>query len=407
VRVLVVTPYLAVPPDFGGASRVYHLVRQLATRHEIIALSLVGPGDDLRGAEAELGRIVPVPVAATARVPPGVTRRRAQLASLVSPHSFQHRFYVHRALQERLERLVATEAIDLVQFEFSQMGLHRVPGGVPSILDVHNVEHDVLRQAAARGELLRRIFNQIEYRKFRREEVAAWRRATACVATSAADAVVVERATGRSVAVVPNGVDLSSFPRAPLAGTDPAALVFVGAMRYRPNAEAACWFVEAVLPEVRRVLPGATLALVGADPPDEVRALAATAGVTVTGTVPDVRPWLRTAGTVVVPLLSGGGTRLKILEAFAAGRPVVSTTLGAAGLAVRDGEHLLIADTPVEFVGALTRLAADPELRQRLGDAAFALVVARYQWSAVAQELDAVYDRVAGRPYRSRSDGAV
>lgn len=390
MRILVVTPYLAVPPDFGGASRVYHLIRQLAARHEVMSLSLVGPGDDIGRAEAELGRIVPVPVAATARMPPGAGKRRAQLASLVSPHSFQHRFYVHDALQQQLDRLVATEAIDLVQLEFSQMGLYRVTR-LPVVLDVHNVEHDVLRQAAAHGDPLRRLFNQLEYRKFRREEIAAWRHATACVATSAADAAVVERVTGRAVTVVPNGVDLACVQRAPLAGTDPASLVFVGAMRYRPNADAARWFVETVLPAIRRVLPGASLALVGADPPDDVRALARTPGVTVTGTVPDVRPWLQGAGTVVVPLRAGGGTRLKILEAFAAGRPVVSTTLGAAGLDVDDGEHLLLADTPEAFAQALSRLADDPDLRRRLADAAFALVEGRYQWARLGNRLEDLY----------------
>lgn len=405
MRLLVVTPYLAVPPDFGGASRIFHLTQRLSRHHELLTLSLIGPRDDIPRAEAALGRIVPVAAPATARMPPGSARRRAQLWSFLSPRSFQHRFYVHPALQARLERLVATEGIDVVQLEFSQMGLYQVPAGVPSVLDVHNVEHDVLRQAAAEGDLPRRLFNQVEFRKFRREEVAAWRRATTCVATSAADAAVVERATDRPVAVVPNGVDLERVPRTPLDGTDPAALVFVGAMRYRPNAEAARWFVEAILPEVRRALPEATLALVGADPPEEVRALASVPGVTVTGTVPDIGPWLRGTGTVVVPLLAGGGTRLKILEAFAAGRPVVSTTVGAAGLEVRDGEHLLVADTPEAFARALARLAAEPALRQRLADAAFALVAARYQWSAIAGKLEAVYEGVGGRGVPAARDG--
>jgi len=252
----------------------------------------------------------------------------------------------------------------------------------------------VLRQAATQGSLPRRIFNQIEYRKFRREEVAAWRRATACIATSAADAAVVRDATGREVAVVPNGVDLDRFPRFPLDQADPAALVFVGAMRYRPNADAARWFVEHVFPRVRTALPTATFTIVGADPPPGVLALGSVPGVCVTGTVPDVRPWVERAGMVVVPLRAGGGTRLKILEAFAMGRPVVSTRLGAAGIDAADGEHLLLADTPDGIAAAITRLAADAPLRQALTDRAYALVRERYQWRAIAAELDAVYTRI-------------
>src|SRR5690606_31868308 len=136
------------------------------------------------------------------------------------------------------------------------------------------------------------------------------------------------------------------------------------------------------------------LALVGAEPPPDVLALAETPGVTVTGTVPDVRPWVERAGTVVVPLLAGGGTRLKILEAFAMGRPVVSTTIGAAVLEVQPGEHLLLADTPVELANAIQRLATEPGLRQYLVDRAHALVRARYQWSAIANDLRAIANQL-------------
>ncbi|MDI3339046.1 MAG: glycosyltransferase, partial [Sphaerobacter sp.] len=331
LRILFVTPYLPDPPDFGGAARMFHLIRTVAAHHEVVVLSLAGPGEASPGGNLS-ARVIPVRVPLTARQPPDRRKRLAQVRSLLSRHSFQDALYHHPAMQAALDRLLRSEPVDLVQLEFAQMGRYRLPPGVPTVLDVHNVEHDVLRQAATLGSLPRRLFNAIEYRKFRREEIAAWRRATACVATSAADAAAVAAATGREVAVVPNGVDLDDVPRLPLAGTDPAALVFVGAMRYRPNADAARWFVEAVFPRVRAALPTATLTIVGADPPPDVLALGAVPGVQVTGTVPTVRPWVERAGTVVVPLRAGGGTRLKILEAFAMGRPVVSTRLGAAGI---------------------------------------------------------------------------
>lgn len=392
MRILFLTPYLPDPPDFGGAARMFHLIQEVAARHEVVVLSLAGPGETPPGRLP--ARIVPVPVPLTAHQPPGGRKRLGQVRSLLSRRSFQHALYHHPAMQRALDRLTRDERFDLIQIEFSQMGGYRVPPGVPVVLDIHNVEYDVLRQAAARGSLPRRIFNQIEYRKFRRDEVAAWQRATACVATSAADAAVVRAAIGREVAVVPNGVDLDRFPRFPLDQADPAALVFVGAMRYRPNADAARWFVEHVFPRVRAALPTATFTIVGADPPPEVLALGTVPGVYVTGTVPDVRPWVERAGTVVVPLRAGGGTRLKILEAFAMGRPVVSTRLGAAGIDAKDGEHLLLADTPDAIAATITRLAADATLRQALADRAYALVRERYQWRAIAAELDAVYARL-------------
>ncbi len=391
LRMLFVTPYLPAPPDFGGASRMYHLIRDAGRRHTVTTLSLIAPGDDPRIAEAALGRVVPVTVPLTARMAAAPAKRFVQLRSLVSPQSFQCRFYRHAAVQRVIDRLIAGEHFDVVQFEFSQMGVYRVPSGVPSILDIHNIEHDVLRRIAASGSPARRLFNQIEYRKYRREEFDAWRRASGCVATSAGDAGIVSRATGRPVEVVPNGVDMDAFPRLPLDGADPRALVFVGAMRYRPNADAARFFVEEILPRVRATIPGVELTIVGADPPPDVVALGKVPGVRVTGTVPDVRPWMRNAGVVVVPLLSGGGTRLKILEAFAMGRPVVSTTIGAAGIEARDGEHLLLADRPEAFARAITRLATEPGLRARLVEQAYALVRGRYQWSAAAERLEVAY----------------
>lgn len=400
LRVLFVTPYLPVPPDFGGASRMYHLIRETERRHAVTTLSLSAPGDDPCQAGDALRRVVPVTVPLTARMAAAPAKRLVQLRSLVSPRSFQHRFYWYVALQRAIDRLTTGEPFDVVQFEFSQMGVYRVPPGVSSILDIHNIEHDVLRRIAASGSPVRRLFNQIEYRKYRREEIDAWRRASGCVATSSGDAGIVSRATGRPVEVVPNGVDLDAFPRQPLDDADLRALVFVGAMRYRPNADAARFFVEEILPRLRTMMPDAELTIVGADPPPDVVTLGEVPGVRVTGTVPDVRPWVNNAGAVVVPLLSGGGTRLKILEAFAMGRPVVSTTIGAAGIEARDGEHLLLADRPEAFARAVTRLATEPGLRERLVERAYALVCDRYQWSAAAKRLEAVY-------YAARSEGTA
>ncbi len=394
LRILFVTPYLPAPPDFGGASRMYHLIRETGRRHAVTTLSLIAPGDDPRVAEAALGRVVPVTVPLTARMAAAPAKRLVQLRSLVSLQSFQRRFYWYAAMQRAIERLIASEPFDVVQFEFSQMGAYRVSPGVPSILDIHNIEHDVLRRIAASGSPARRLFNQIEYRKYRREEIDAWRRMRRCVATSGGDAGIVSRVTRQRVEVVPNGVDLDAFSRLPLDGADPRSLVFVGAMRYRPNADAARYFVEEILPRLRVMIPGVELTIVGADPPPDVVTLGELPGVRVTGTVPDVRPWMRKAGVVVVPLLSGGGTRLKILEAFAMGRPVVSTRIGVAGIEARDGEHLLLADQPEAFARAVTRLATEPGLRARLAEQAYALVRDRYQWSAAAERLEGVYQSV-------------
>ena len=380
------------------------LIREIARLHDVTTVSLVAPGDDVDAARAVLGPVIPVPVTLTARQPAGLAKRRKQARSLISRSSFQYALYVHRPLREMLDRVVREQRIDLVQLEFSQMGAYAesLPPGVASVLDIHNIEYDVLGQMARSSSVGRRLFNQIEYRKFRHEEQAAWRRATICVVTSPDDAAVVQTVTGRIVPVIPNGVDTDVFTQVPLTEADPLSIVFVGAMRYRPNAEAARWFAMDVLPEIRRRLPGARFAIVGADPPPDVTSLAALPGVTVAGTVPDVRPWLAQAGTVVVPLRAGGGTRLKILEAFAAGRPVVATTLGAAGLDVRDGQHLLIADSAPDLANAVYRIATNRTLGRQLVENARDLVLHRYRWQAIADRLALVYDRIVREPADTR-----
>ncbi len=392
MRVLFVTPYLPSPPDFGGAIRMYHLIREVARAHEVTILSLAGPGDDPALSQQELGPTIAVPVPWTGRQPPSAAKRLSQLRSLFSLRSAQYRQVISPALQAALERLLRERPVDLVQFEFSVTGLYRLPSGLPTVLDVHNVEHDLVRQVARRDSLVRRWFNALEWRKLRCDELEAWRRASACLATSVADGQVIESATGRAAVVIPNGIDLDRIPRRPLALGRPERLLFVGALRYWPNAEGVRFFVTQVWPRLRDRIPGVEFVVAGADPPPELVELACVPGVCLVGRVPDPRPWLEQAGIVVVPLLSGGGTRLKVLEAFAACRPVVSTTVGAAGLDVVDGVHLLLADSPEEMAAAIVRLVESVELRVRLTENAWQLVDARYRWSTIGRRLLETYD---------------
>jgi glycosyltransferase involved in cell wall biosynthesis len=168
----------------------------------------------------------------------------------------------------------------------------------------------------------------------------------------------------------------------------PNRLVFTATMNYGPNAEAAIHFATHIWPQVRAAIPDATLKIVGHGPPAPVRQLGQRPGITVTGSVPDVRPYLASAQAVVVPLRIGGGTRLKIVEALAMAKPVVTTTLGAEGLAVEPGRHLLIADDPDAFASDVIALLRDPARRASLAHAGRALVEERYDWGAIGAQLD-------------------
>jgi glycosyltransferase involved in cell wall biosynthesis len=220
------------------------------------------------------------------------------------------------------------------------------------------------------------------------------RRFAACTAVSEVDAAVVRRlAKGVTVEAIPNGVDAQYF--APLdAPETPRTVVFAGTMRFQPNVTAVLHFYRRILPLIRREVPDVRVTVVGGDPKPEILALRADPAVTVTGRVDDVRPWLAAAPVVICPVITGSGIKNKVLEALAMGRSVVTTTLGAESIGVRDGRELRIADEPGAFARAVVDLFGDPGARWRLGAAGRALVLDRYTWDACAARYDALYERL-------------
>jgi glycosyltransferase involved in cell wall biosynthesis len=385
---LVVAPYLPWPADFGGALRTYHLMRGLAARHHVTLLAPMS-GDEL-DAIRHLGSfcdVSAVPSTLTARQPADRRRRLLQLRALASGRAALGLGVNQPQIQATLDQLFLTRRIDVVQFEFPESARYRLPEPKPTVFDAHNIEHELLQRVArTSGSPGRTLFNHGEWRKMRWAEERAWRAATVCVATSARDAERISATTGREALVVPNGVDPDHF-RPSDAPVKPGRIVFVGALRHQPNANGALWFVRDVLPRVRRSVPDATLALVGADPSPAVLGLASSV-VTVTGKVEDVRPWLAEAAVVVVPLFAGGGTRLKILEALAMAKPVVSTSIGAEGLDLNGDEHLVLADDRETFANAVRRLLANPEEAQALGQRGREAVLAKYAWHSSVAALE-------------------
>jgi glycosyltransferase involved in cell wall biosynthesis len=228
----------------------------------------------------------------------------------------------------------------------------------------------------------------VEYRKFRREEQRCWKRADGCILTSdREEAILRQYAPQAPTLVVPNGVDVDYF-RPSQATPDPDSIVFVGVMHYRPNVDAMLYFIREVMPHLLRQRPQLTLTVIGAKPPEELRRLAGP-NVVVTDRVPDTRPYVERAGAFVVPLRMGSGTRLKVLEGLAMGRPVISTSLGCEGIDAVDGQHLLVADQPAEFAHSVLRVLDDPALAARLGRQGRALVEERYSWASVLGQLEA------------------
>jgi glycosyl transferase family 1/glycosyl transferase family 4 len=370
VKILQLAVETPVPPTSGARLRMLHLARQLAGEADVEVVALgeadgAGEPFSLRGVPHETGRWSALA---------GSLRRPYMAAKLDST-----------ALRE----VAATAQPDTVQAEFPYLVPAALAAGAPVVLSTQNVESEVLVSLAeADPRPLHRRRWAWEARKTARFEADAARSVAAVAATSDHDAEVFEGWGAARVVVVPNGVDTNAIAhRAPPAG---AELVYLGQYGYRPNVLAARELAEQILPRV----PGATVRLVGRDPGPEVERLAAPA-VTVTGEVADPIAELRHARALVVPLRSGGGTRLKVLEALAAGTPVVSTAFGVAGLDVRDGEHVLIGETPEELAALAARVVADDALATGLSARGRELVERSYDWSIVARPLVELHQELA------------
>jgi glycosyltransferase involved in cell wall biosynthesis len=262
-------------------------------------------------------------------------------------------------------------------------------GRVPVVLFEHNVEYQIWqRLSAIEPAWWRRGLFEIEWRKVRRRERVICERADLTIAVSDADRQRLAALAPRArVTSIPTGVDTDFFhPTNTWETAD--RLVFTGSMDWHPNEDAIAYFADSILPRIRREVPTVSLAVVGRRPSDRLKAIAKAAGIYVTGTVDDVRPYIAEAAVYVVPLRAGGGTRLKIFEALAMRKAVVSTTVGAEGLGLTPDREFVAADDADSFAAAVVSLLWDPARRRALGCAGRALVESRYSWQHVAREFE-------------------
>jgi polysaccharide biosynthesis protein PslH len=406
LSVLFVTPFLPSPPKFGAQRRLHELISGVAAANDVSVLSLVDPGEDQGGAvratEEYCRRVVTV---SNATYHSGRARKRLlQLASLGSRHSYEWLGHSEKAFRAALEQMLV-HRYDVVHFELAPMAGYATARGLSHenrpllCLDEHNIEYEIVRRTASvEASPLRRAYSALEWRKVRREERHAWRHLDGCTVTSVRDQeMLLADEPAAHTAVVPNGVDLGFFrpsDSSRQAGAEePRTLLFFGAIDYYPNTDAVLFFLHDVLPRLTARYPQLRLCVVGRKPPESIVAQRSE-NVEITGVVDDVRPWIDRADVVVVPLRIGGGTRLKILEAMAMGKALVSTTLGAEGLDVVSERDLLVANDAEGFVAQVGRLLDDPALGRRIGASARQLVVSRYAWRTAVNRLTAFYDEL-------------
>jgi glycosyltransferase involved in cell wall biosynthesis len=293
-----------------------------------------------------------------------------------------------------IAELLEHSSFDAVHADQLSMGQFAVDLPIPlRVLDEHNAVWTIVRRAADWEPLARRPLAGLEWRKLRAYEGEICRRFDCVTVVTDEDRVALEDAasgTFRS-ATIPIAVDTTALPFVPRSA-EARHVLSVATMFYPPNVEGVLWFGEQVFPLTRPAVPGIQFHVVGSRPPRRVTTLARRgSGIVVTGYVANLEPILRQSAVLVVPVHSGSGMRVKILEAFARGIPVVSTTVGVEGIPARDEEHLLVADEPELFARAVVRLVTQPVERDRLARAARALVERCYDWRTALRGLDAVY----------------
>jgi glycosyltransferase involved in cell wall biosynthesis len=407
LNILCVSQMPASPPRFGAQARTHGLMTQLARRHDLTVAMLVDDefdADECRGAmQAYCREVVMVP---NPYGRPGLAKRLMQLRSLSSVRSFERLRVTVPELRRNLDRVLRAKRFDVVNLEFPYLGhydLRQAPSGAKPpavVVDSHEIAHDLARQfARTSGSLSRRLYAGANWRKLRREELGTYRHADGVYLCSAADERrLLDEAPGLRTAVVPNAADVEHYqPRRTDPPSDGRTLVYFGLLSTVPNIDAVVHFVEDIWPRIAAADPEARLKIIGGRPPLSLQALAGPR-IELTGFVPDLRPHLASAAAVVVPLRLGGGTRLKIVEAMAMGKAIVSTTLGAEGIEAVKGRDILIEDEPEAFAGAANSLLAEPEIAARIGRSARRLAVERYGWSEAARTLEGFYREILERP---------
>jgi glycosyltransferase involved in cell wall biosynthesis len=401
MKLLWLSHFIPYPPRGGSRQRSFNLIRQVSTKYEthLIALNMQGETKE-RAAEyaAELGKHC-------ARVeiwpPPYPWRGARWWAQLAFSPFYRHHYGAcalwSPQLGRRWQAVLARHAGALVHFDSIDLALYFPPvrqmAGFRKVLNHHNCESAMAaRRAAKEPNPLKKVYLWDQARKLRRLEARLCHEFDVNLAVSALDAATLQAiAPCAHFHVVENGTDTEYFHPSS-EPPEPSTLVFVGSLDWYPNLAGLNFLLQKVWPAVKNQRPGARLHLAGREPPPWlIHRAACDPQITLVPNPEDVRPWIHHAAVFACPVLDGGGTRLKILDALAMGKAVVSTTIGCEGLRLTPGEHVLIADTAQDFAALVLGLMADEELRNALGFRGRAQVERFYNWQVIAASLDAAY----------------
>ena len=397
MKILFLSPTVPFPLTDGGRIRVFNLLKQVAAKSDVTLLALETQPTDADGV-AELQQFgIQVHL-----VPNAPTLPRVSLGTLVNAFLKRQPITVARydlpAYRQKFRDLIASENFDLVHYEMFHTAQFRTDTNLPGVLSQQNVDSAIWRRLC--GETTHPFYKLAYWTQqlaFQRYERVLSPKFDAVTCTSDIDAAVFQRYCAEdTIEIIPNGVDVTHY-QPDFTSEAPAHLIYIGSMDWYPNEDAVAFFADEVLPRIQEKVRNVQFSIVGGNPSARVQRLAEREGVVVTGRVPEIKPYFAEATVFVVPLRIGSGTRLKILEALAMGKAIVSTSVGAEGLDLKDGGEIFIADEPNAFADAVTRLLTDPTLRRRIGENGRARVERDYDWRSIGEKLHNLYTKIDRR----------
>lgn len=398
MKILYICHRFPFPPNRGGKIRPFNMIKHLAQQHEMHVCSLArssAEADDGQGLSENCAHIECATVAE-----PWQTLR--MIARLPTPTPSSMGYFYSRDLHRRVRALHAQHRYDLIFVHCSSVAQYVVDiRNAARVLDFGDMDSQKWLDYAKFKPFPLSVGYWWEGKKLASAERRLAYRFDVCTVTTSAELAILDRvAPGATSDYFPNGVDHQFFTTNG-KDYDPDIISFVGRMDYYPNQECILRFCKEVLPRVRAQRPMAKLFIVGADPSSSIRKLGVLPNVTVTGSVPDVRPFVRRSAVMVAPLAIAHGTQNKILESMAMGVPVVTSSLGAAGVDVVKGEHLLVADDAESCAQAVVKLMRDRAERERLSQAGRARALSHHDWPNAMRRLDGILERAIAQ-FRER-----
>lgn len=398
MRFLFLTTWFPYPPDNGSKIRTHYLLRALAEKHKITLLSFAFDTAQPDMAGQGLAWCEDIQVVT---INPFAVNQAGVVATFLSRQPVAARPIP--AMSQLATNLWQSHAFDAVIASTGMMAAYALSSPAPTatMLEEHNSLTRWMRERFMTAtDLANRLRYWASWQKTRHYEARLFRQFDQVIMVSEQDRQTSERELPgyrRSVAVIPNGVDCQ-HNQPNLFPSEANRLVFNGALTYQANDEAMAYFLRQIYPRIKTAIPDATLVITGSTQGVNLDGLPLDESVCLTGWVEDIRQPVAQATICVVPLLQGGGTRLKILEAMALGTPVVATSKGAEGLAAMDGQHLLLADTPEQFADQVIELLNNPQRRQVLARQARQLVEKQYDWREIGQQfVQLVEDTVSAK----------